>query len=168
MAVKNKARKITPDKVENKEDLIPENEEKWRKWKTHMEELKLYVFEQRGYGRSCKSIADELWYTQNYIEKISSQINNEFRKKLQEKKEDLIAEQVQRVEAISLKLFKVLNEIDDKKVTSIVNLHWQLLRTQEYLAKLQGLLSFKVEVKEDKEEILTDEEQEKINKLLEE
>jgi hypothetical protein len=35
----------------------------------------------------------------------------------------LIAEQVQRVEAISLKLFKVLNEIDDKKVTSIVNLH---------------------------------------------
>jgi hypothetical protein len=61
-----------------------------------------------------------------------------------------------------------LNEIDDKKVTSIVNLHWQLLRTQEYLAKLQGLLSFKVEVKEDKEEILTDEEQEKINKLLEE
>lgn len=122
-------------------------------WK---EALKNFIFEKLWYGYTVSEIAETTGYTPSHISHLSSEIDDEFMLEVQKDRDTKIKKQIRRIEATSKKLYKAMELESDTKM--IIAIQAQILKTQEYLAKLQWLLVSHVEaeVKSDKaSELLT-------------
>lgn len=158
-----KNKKMARNKIESV-SIEEVKKTKWKKNKMEMEKLKQFIFEKSSYGWTHKEIADATGYTRENISKINQQINDEYLIELKQDKNKLIVKELNRLEWITKKLYKELEKLEWwKNINKMIALHNEILKTNELLMKLQGLLVDKVQVNSD----LSKEEMDEFNELFE-
>lgn len=120
-------------------EMVTEKKIKTKRRKLESEALKNAVFEELAYGASLDEVAEKFGYSRTHIFNVSKQIDDEFLLEVTgSDRNKKIAKQIRRLEAITKTLYTELRKADT--VRDKVSLQGQILKTMEYVAKLQGLL----------------------------
>lgn len=120
----------------NYDPKIKKTKTRWTK--VNNEILKSTIFEMISYWFTLQEIADKTWYWIQHIANISAKIDDEFMIDLWKEREYQIRKHIKKLEWITKKLYKSLYETD--VVKEICSLQDQILKTVQFMAKLQWLL----------------------------
>lgn len=125
------------------EEVIKKKPWKQRKNKMQKEALKMFVFQKQAFGWSYKQLAEYTWYSESYIQDVSQEIDREYSIDLKKEREYQIKKQIKLLDWVSKKLFEALEKTDKERY--IIDLQNQIIKTEEYKAKLMWLLTTKIE-----------------------
>lgn len=114
--------------------------EKTRWTKINKELLKNTVFEMISFWFTLNEIADKTWYSTQHIANMSCEIDNEFMIDLWKDRDYQIRKHIKKLEWVSKKLYKSLYEVETDDIKWLCKLQDQILKTMQFIAKLQWLL----------------------------